>query len=74
MGVSYKKSGVDLEAAEASIKKIAVLAQSTFNKNVLKGIGLFAGFQRAHPFGHAQGVRAVDGPGRDGFRGAVTAP
>jgi phosphoribosylformylglycinamidine cyclo-ligase len=44
VGVSYKSSGVDLEAAEASTKTIAALAKSTFNERVLNGIGLFAGF------------------------------
>ncbi len=44
MSISYKDSGVNLEAAEASTKKIAALAKSTFNANVLKDIGLFSGF------------------------------
>ncbi len=44
MSISYKDSGVDLQAAEASTKKISALAKSTFNDNVLKGIGLFSGF------------------------------
>ena len=44
MGVSYKSSGVNLEAAETSTKKIAMLAKSTFNERVLNDIGLFAGF------------------------------
>jgi phosphoribosylformylglycinamidine cyclo-ligase len=44
VGVSYKSAGVDIDAAEVSTKKIAALAKSTFNKNVLNDIGLFAGF------------------------------
>jgi phosphoribosylformylglycinamidine cyclo-ligase len=44
VGVSYKSSGVDLEAADASTKTIAALAKSTFNERVLNDIGLFAGF------------------------------
>lgn len=44
MGISYKKSGVNLKAAEDSTKKIGHLANSTFNSNVLNGIGLFSGF------------------------------
>ena len=44
MGISYKSSGVNLEAAEESTKRISVLAKKTFNKHVLNGIGLFAGF------------------------------
>jgi len=44
LSISYKDSGVNLEAAEASKKKIAALAKSTFNENVFKEIGLFSGF------------------------------
>lgn len=44
MAVSYKNSGVDLEAAAAATKQIAILAKSTFNSYVLNDIGLFAGF------------------------------
>ena len=44
MSVSYKEAGVDLEAAEASTKRIAGLARSTFNEQVLHDVGLFAGF------------------------------
>jgi len=44
VGIDYKNSGVDLEAAEASTKKISELADATKNKNVLSGIGLFSGF------------------------------
>ncbi|MBN2411890.1 phosphoribosylformylglycinamidine cyclo-ligase [candidate division KSB1 bacterium] len=44
MSISYKDSGVDLHAAEVSTKKIAALAKSTFNTNVLKDVGLFSGF------------------------------
>ncbi|MBN1479927.1 phosphoribosylformylglycinamidine cyclo-ligase [candidate division KSB1 bacterium] len=42
--MSYKSSGVDLDAAEAATKKISALAKSTFNAHVLNEIGLFAGF------------------------------
>jgi len=44
VSISYKDSGVDLKAAEVSTKKIAALAKSTFNSNVLKDVGLFSGF------------------------------
>jgi phosphoribosylformylglycinamidine cyclo-ligase len=44
VGVSYKNAGVDIDAGEIATKKIAALAKSTFNKNVLNDIGLFAGF------------------------------
>lgn len=44
MSVSYKSAGVDIDAAEEATKKIAALAKSTFNAQVLNDIGLFAGF------------------------------
>lgn len=44
MAVTYQSAGVSLEAAEASTRRIAALAKSTFNDRVLKDIGLFAGF------------------------------
>lgn len=44
MTSTYQAAGVSLEAAEATTKKIAALAKSTFNSQVLKEIGLFAGF------------------------------
>ncbi len=44
MAVTYKDAGVDLKTAETSIKKIAALAKSTFNENVVQEIGLFGGF------------------------------
>ena len=44
MSVSYKDAGVDLQEAESSTKKIAKLAKSTYNKNVVQEIGLFGGF------------------------------
>jgi phosphoribosylformylglycinamidine cyclo-ligase len=44
VAVTYQSSGVSLDAAEDSTKKIARLAKSTFNEHVIKEIGLFAGF------------------------------
>jgi len=44
--VTYQSSGVNLEAAERSTKAIARLAKSTFNSQVLREIGLFAGFYK----------------------------
>ncbi|MBN1466955.1 phosphoribosylformylglycinamidine cyclo-ligase [candidate division KSB1 bacterium] len=62
--LSYKSSGVDLQAAEAATKKIASLAQATFNKNVLKGIGLFAGFYEIDPkYKQPVVVTSIDGVG-----------
>ncbi len=44
MGKSYKDSGVDIEAAEASVENVKSLIRSTFSPNVLTDIGLFGGF------------------------------
>ena len=44
MDLDYKKSGVNLDAADTAVMGITQLAQKTFNRNVLKDIGLFAGF------------------------------
>lgn len=65
MGISYKSSGVNLEAAEASTKKISVLAKKTFNKHVLNGIGLFAGFYEIDTKKYPQPVvvTSIDGVG-----------
>jgi phosphoribosylformylglycinamidine cyclo-ligase len=65
VSVSYKSSGVDLEAAEASTKKIAMLAKSTFNERVLNDIGLFAGFYEidTKSYAHPVIVTSIDGVG-----------
>ena len=65
MAISYKDSGVDLEAAEASTKKIATLAKSTFNSHVLKEIGLFSGFYSLdlHKYPEPIIVSSIDGVG-----------
>ena len=44
MGISYKDSGVDIKAGDETVGKIKSLAKSTFNKNVLSGIGHFGAF------------------------------
>lgn len=44
MPITYQEAGVSLEAAEEATHNIAALAKSTFNSQVLKEIGLFAGF------------------------------
>lgn len=41
--LKYKDAGVDIDAAQAALRKIKNLASSTFTKNVLTDIGLFAG-------------------------------
>jgi phosphoribosylformylglycinamidine cyclo-ligase len=44
MSTSYKDSGVDIEAGEETVDKIKEIVKSTFNKNVLSGIGHFGAF------------------------------
>lgn len=41
--MKYKDAGVDIDAAQAALSKIKMLARSTFGKGVLTDIGLFAG-------------------------------
>lgn len=41
---TYKNSGVDIKAGEETVNRIKGLAKSTFNKNVLSGIGHFGAF------------------------------
>ncbi len=44
MSISYKDSGVDIQAGEETVDKIKEIVKSTFNKNVLSGIGHFGAF------------------------------
>jgi phosphoribosylformylglycinamidine cyclo-ligase len=41
---TYKSSGVNIQAGDETVEKIKSLAKSTFNKNVLSGIGHFGAF------------------------------
>ncbi len=42
--LTYKKAGVDIKKGNKFVDIIKPLARSTFNKNVLSGLGNFAGF------------------------------
>jgi phosphoribosylformylglycinamidine cyclo-ligase len=44
--LTYRQSGVDIEAGEEAVRRIAVLARGTFRPEVLGEIGAFAGFCR----------------------------
>lgn len=46
MANTYKSSGVDIQAGEKTVEKIKLLAKSTFNNNVLSGIGHFGAFYK----------------------------
>ncbi|MDI1471406.1 MAG: phosphoribosylformylglycinamidine cyclo-ligase [Thermodesulfovibrio sp.] len=43
MSISYKKAGVDIDEAEKFVKMISPMVKTTFRKEVLTDIGLFAG-------------------------------
>lgn len=65
MSITYKSAGVDLNAADESLAQIGSLVQSTFNRNVLRGIGLFAGFYSldTHRYSQPILVSSIDGVG-----------
>lgn len=65
MESTYKAAGVDLKAGEETVDKIKVLAKSTFNKNVLSGIGLFGAFYEVDlkKYKNPVLVSSVDGVG-----------
>src|SRR6056297_3290290 len=41
MGLNYKDAGVDITAGEEAVKEMSEYVKSTFNKNVLTGLGTF---------------------------------
>jgi phosphoribosylformylglycinamidine cyclo-ligase len=44
LGNTYKDAGVNIQAGNVTVDRIKELAKSTFNKNVLSGIGHFGAF------------------------------
>ncbi|MFQ5767431.1 MAG: phosphoribosylformylglycinamidine cyclo-ligase, partial [Acidobacteriota bacterium] len=62
-GVSYRDSGVDIDAMDVALKKIRDLARSTANPDVLAEIGGFGGLFRMRPGGRPVLVASVDGVG-----------
>lgn len=44
MANTYKDAGVNIQAGDETVERIKSLAKSTFNKNVLSGIGHFGAF------------------------------
>ena len=63
-GVSYKDAGVDIDAGAQFVENIKPLVKSTFDKNVVGGIGSFAGAYEL-PTGYNKPVilGATDGVG-----------
>ena len=62
--ISYKESGVDIDAGNSFVENIKPYVKSTFDKNVIGGIGSFAGAY-ALPSGYKEPVllAATDGVG-----------
>ncbi len=65
MGSTYKESGVDIKAGEDTVENIKSLVKSTFNKNVLTGIGHFGAFYELDLSNYKKPVlvSSVDGVG-----------
>ena len=62
---TYKSAGVDIKAGDETVERIKKLVKSTFNKNVLSGIGHFGAFFEIEPglYKHPVLVSSVDGVG-----------
>lgn len=65
MSLNYKESGVDLEAGDAAVRRIAELAQKTFVPGVLGRIGHFGAFFELDTRSYQEPVlvSSVDGVG-----------
>lgn len=59
----YKDAGVDIEAGEAAVKRIAALAKETTNANVLASVGGFAAAYRLTEISEPTLISATDGVG-----------
>jgi phosphoribosylformylglycinamidine cyclo-ligase len=62
--LTYRETGVDIEAGDEAVRRIGPLARSTYRPEVLGGIGAFASFVRV-PAGYAEPVlvSSTDGVG-----------
>lgn len=65
VAVDYKTSGVNIQAGDETVSRIKEYAKSTFNKNVLTGIGHFGAFYEfdKNEFENPVLVSSVDGVG-----------
>jgi phosphoribosylformylglycinamidine cyclo-ligase len=63
-GLTYRAAGVDIDAGDEAVRRIAPLARATFRPEVLGGIGTFAGFVKL-PAGYREPVlvSSTDGVG-----------
>ena len=66
-GITYKDSGVNIEAGNESVKRIKKHVQSTFNKSVLTGLGTFGALYDlgdiVKKYKHPVLVQSIDGVG-----------
>lgn len=60
MAITYRSSGVDVEAGYEAVRLMKKHAESTFNKNVLQGLGSFGGM---YDIGDRVLVSGTDGVG-----------
>jgi phosphoribosylformylglycinamidine cyclo-ligase len=62
--LTYRRAGVDIEAGEEAVRRIAPIARTTHRPEVLGGIGAFAAFVRI-PYGYREPVlvSSTDGVG-----------
>ncbi|MFC2082341.1 phosphoribosylformylglycinamidine cyclo-ligase [Bacteroidota bacterium] len=65
MKATYKSAGVDIKAGEKTVDNIKGMVKSTFNKNVLAGIGHFGAFYQIdkEKYDNPVLVSSVDGVG-----------
>lgn len=65
VAIDYKTSGVNIQAGDETVSRIKNYAKSTFNKNVLTGIGHFGAFYEfdKNEFENPVLVSSVDGVG-----------
>ncbi len=62
--LTYRAAGVDIEAGDEAVRRIAPIARATFRPEVLGGIGAFAGFVRVpERYREPVLVSATDGVG-----------
>jgi phosphoribosylformylglycinamidine cyclo-ligase len=60
MSITYKDSGVNVEAGYSAVRQMKAYAESTFNENVLQGLGSFGGM---YALGDDVLVSGTDGVG-----------
>ncbi len=74
MAITYKQSGVDTEAGEATVRGIRSSVAQTLQKEVIQGIGLFGSavdLSFASRYRHPVLVQSIDGVGTKGMVAAA---